>query len=157
LPTIVAGGWYLLAVADDGNAVPEGLETNNVRFAGIQIGPDLAFQTVASPSTAVGGSTITITDTIRNFGAENAASSRVRFYFSLNFNLDASDIELNGSRIVPVLAPNTSNTGSTTVTLPSGYSGNYYILVVGDGDQSVAESNEMNNIVVRFIQISPGS
>jgi subtilase family serine protease len=157
LPEIPAGGWYLLANADDGQAVPESLETNNVRFAGIQIGPDLTFSSVAAPSAAVAGSTITITDTIRNIGAASAGTSRVRFYFSVNFMLDASDTELNGSRLVPVLGPNLSNTGPTTLTLPSGVSGNFYIIIVADGDQAVAESTEANNTVVRFIQISPGS
>jgi subtilase family serine protease len=157
LPNLPPGAWYLLANADDGNAVPEGLETNNVRFAGIQIGPDLTFLSVAAPSSGVGGASITITDTIRNIGAENASGSVTRFYLSLNLVLDASDLELNGNRSVPVLAPNTSNTGSTTFTLPAGTSGNYYIIIVADGGQIVAESNESNNTVARFIQIAPGS
>lgn len=157
LPDRPAGAWYVLANADDGLAVPEGLETNNVRFAGLQIGPDLIFASVAAPSSAAAGSVITITDTIRNIGAEDAGPSRVRFYFSTNFALDASDIELNGSRLAPVLAPNMSNTGSTTLTLPGGVSGTFYIIIVADADQSVAESTESNNTVTRFIQISPGS
>jgi subtilase family serine protease len=157
LPDLPAGGWYLLANADDGRAVAEGLETNNVRFAGIQIGPDLIFASVAAPSSGVAGTAITITDTVRNIGAEDAGASRVKFYFSVNFMLDASDIELNGTRVVPVLGPNLSNTGSTTLTLPSGVSGNFYIIIVADGEQTVAESTESNNTVMRFIQISPGS
>lgn len=157
LPTLPAGTWYLLANADDGNAVPEAIEGNNVRFASIQIGPDLTFSSVLAPGTAVAGSTVTITDTIRNAGAEIAASSIVRYYFSVNLVLDSSDIPLAGGRAVPTLAPNVSNTGSTTVTLPSGVSGNYYIIVVADGDLTVGESNESNNTIARFIQIAPGS
>jgi large repetitive protein len=157
LPTLAAGSWYLLASADDGHAVPESIETNNVRFAGIQVGPDLTFTSVMAPGTAVAGATITITDTIRNAGAESSPGSVVRFYFSVNLILDASDIKLDAGRVVPALAANTSNTGSATLTLPSGVSGNYYIIVVADGDQSVGESNESNNTVARFIQISPGS
>lgn len=154
LPNVPAGAWYLLANADDDKAVPEGLETNNVRFAGIQIGPDLTFLSVAAPSSGVAGSSITITDTIRNIGADNTPASVIRFYLSVNLVFDASDVELNGSRVVPVLAPNTSNTGSTTFTLPGGITGNYYIIIVADADQSVAESNESNNTVARFIQIA---
>jgi subtilase family serine protease len=157
LPNLPAGAWYLLANADDGNAVPEGLETNNVRFAGIQIGPDLTFLSVAAPASGTAGSSVTITDTIRNIGAESTPVSVIRFYLSVNLVLDGSDVELNGVRAVPALAPNTSNTGSTTFTLPSGVSGNYYIIIVADGGQTVAESNEANNTVARFIQISPGS
>jgi subtilase family serine protease len=157
LPDLPAGAWYLLANADDGKTVPEGLETNNVRFAGIQIGPDLTFLSVAAPSSGVAGTTVTITDTIRNIGAESTPVSLIKFFLSVNLVLDASDVELNGTRSVPALVPNTSNTGSTTFTLPSGISGNYYIIIVADGGQTVAESNEFNNTVARFIQIAPGS
>ena len=157
LPTLSAGTWYVLANADEGNAVPESIETNNSRFAGIQIGPDLTFTTVAAPGTAVAGSTITITDTIRNMGADSSGPSVVRYYFSVNLILDAGDTQLDAVRAVPVLAPNTSNTGSATMTLPGGVSGNYYIIVVADADQNVPESQESNNTIARFIQISPGS
>ena len=157
LPNVAAGAWYLLANADDDGEVPEALETNNVRFTGIQIGPDLTFTSVAAPSSGVSGTSITITDTIRNFGAVDAPPSVVRFYLSVNLVLDASDVPLGGSRAVPVVAPNTSNTGSSTMTLPAGMVGNFYVLVVADGDQTVAESNEFNNVVARFIQIASGS
>ena len=157
LPTLPAGTWYVLANADEGNAVAESIETNNSRFAGIQIGPDLSFTIVSAPGTAVAGSTITITDTIRNMGADTSGPSVVRYYFSVNLILDAGDTPLGAGRQVPALAPNTSNTGSATMTLPGGVSGNYYIIVVADGDQTVPESQEANNTIARFIQISPGS
>ena len=157
LPDVAAGAWYLLANADDSNAVAEGLEGNNVRFTGIQIGPDLTFLSVAAPSSATSGSSITITDTIRNIGASDAAATTIRFYLSVNLVLDSSDIPLDGARPVPLLAPNISNTGSTTVRLPSGTTGNFYVIIAADGDAVVAESNESNNVVARFIQISPGS
>jgi len=94
---------------------------------------------------AAAGSAVTVTDTIRNIGAESTTVSVIRFYLSVNLVLDASDVELNGARVVPALASNTSNTGSTTFTLPSGVSGNYYIIIVADGGQTVPESNESNN------------
>ena len=115
------------------------------------------FTSVAAPSSGVSGTSITITDTIRNIGAVDAPASVVRFYLSVNLVLDASDVPLGGSRAVPVVSPNTSNTGSTTMTLPAGMVGNFYVLVVADGDQAVAESNEFNNLVARFIQIASGS
>ena len=157
LPDIPAGAWYLLAAADDGHAVPEAMETNNVRFVGIQVGPDLTFVSVAVPSSAVSGSSITITDTVRNIGAADVPATAVRYYLSVNLMLDSSDVPLNAIRSVPPLAPNTSNTGSAAVPLPAGTPGNYYILVVADGGQSVGESNESNNVVARFIQIVAGS
>jgi subtilase family serine protease len=157
LPNVPAGGWFLLANADDGNVVPETGEGNNVRFAGLQIGPDLTFLSVASPSSGVAGTSITITDTVRNFGLDEAAATVVRYYLSTNAALDAADIQLNAGRAVPALAPNASNTGSATVPLPSGTTGSFWIIVVADGDHTLAESSEFNNTIARLIQIAAGS
>ena len=157
VPDVSAGSWYLLAVADGGNAIVETTEVNNVRFLGIQIGPDLVFTSVGVPSTGVAGTSITVTDTVRNLGAADAGVSVVRYYLSTNGILDASDTPLNAARSVPVLAPNASNSGSASVPLPSGMSGGFYIIAVADGGQTVPEASEQNNAVPRFIQIAPGS
>ena len=108
-------------------------------------------------SSALSGSSITITDTLKNIGAADAPSTVIRYYLSVNLMLDSSDVQLDAVRGVPLLAPNISNTGSATVPLPAGTTGNFYVLVVADGAQSVAESNESNNVVARFIQIASGS
>ena len=155
LPDVAAGGWYILANADNGGAVPETIEGNNVRFAGIQIGPDLTFLSVAAPSSAVSGTSITVTDTVRNIGAATAGASAVRYYLSTNFTFDASDLPLNAERTVLSIAPNGSNTGSASVPLPSGISGSFYLIVVADGGGAVAESSELNNMVQRLIHITP--
>lgn len=157
VPAVSAGSWYLLALADDGNAIVETTEVNNVRFLGIQIGPDLTFTSVGVPSSGVAGASITVTDTVRNIGAADAGVSVIRYYLSTNGILDASDTPLNAVRNVPVLAPNASNSGSMLVPLPSGFSGGFYVIAVADGAQAVPESSELNNTVPRFIQIAPGS
>jgi subtilase family serine protease len=42
------------------------------------------------------------------------------------------------------------------VTIPPGtVAGNYYILAVADADNTVAESNENNNVTARPLTISP--
>lgn len=156
-PDVAPGGWYILANADDQNAVPETIEGNNVRFAGIQIGPDLTFLSVAAPSNAVSGTSITVTDTVRNIGASVAGASAVRYYLSTNFTFDASDVPLNAERAVPSIAPNGSHSGSASVPLPSGMTGSFYLIVVADGGGAVPESSELNNMVQRLIQIAPGS
>ena len=153
LPELTAGTWFLLANADDGNAVPETVETNNTRFASLLVGPDLTFLAVGAPSTAVAGSTISLTETVRNLGAGAAGASVVRFYLSTNTVLDASDVPLDGFRTVPVLDGGASSSGTTTVTLPAGRTGNLFILFVTDAGNSVAEASETNNLGARFIQI----
>jgi subtilase family serine protease len=154
LPPVANGSWFLLANADDANAVVEAFEQNNVRFTGIQIGPDLTILSLSVPSTGVSGATITITDTTRNVGAAEAGPSVVRYYLSTNSAFDAGDIPLNAVRAVPALAPNVSYAGSATVPLPSGMSGSFYVIVVADGGGAVEESSETNNVSARLIQIS---
>jgi subtilase family serine protease len=154
LPDVAAGAWYLLANADDGRELPETNESNNTRFAGLQIGPDLTHTLVAVPSSATAGASITVSDTVRNFGAATADPTMVRYYLSTNTTLDAADVTLAAGRLVPALAPNASSAGSAIVPLPAGTAGNYYVLVVADGDRTLPESNEANNTVARFIQIA---
>jgi subtilase family serine protease len=156
-PEVTPGAWYILANADDQHAVPETIESNNVRFAGLQIGPDLSFLSVASPASAVSGASITVTDTVRNIGAATAGPSAVRYYLSTNFTFDAADIPLNAERPVGSIAPNASNTGSASVPLPSGMTGTFYLIVVADGGGAVPESSELNNAVQRLIQIGAGT
>ncbi len=108
-----------------------------------------------APLTAVAGATITVTDTIRNFGAEAAAPSTTRFYLSLNGSLDAADIPIDAQRAVPAIAANTWHTGSTSVTLPTGVTGSFFLLVVADGYAVVAESSEVNNMTPRLLTINP--
>jgi hypothetical protein len=44
----------------------------------------------------------------------------------------------------------------TVVTIPPGTaSGNYYVLAVADADNTVAESNENNNVTAKPLTISP--
>ncbi len=155
LPAVPPGTWNLMANADDSQQVAETQETNNVRVTTISIGPDLVVSTVNAPLTVVGGTTMTVTDTVRNYGLDAAGPSITRFYLSLNGALDASDILLDGERPVPALAANGVNTGSVTVTVPTGISGRYYLLAVADGYGAVPESSEVNNQGLRFITINP--
>jgi subtilase family serine protease len=154
LPQVPNGSWFLLANADDENDVIEAFEQNNVRFTGIQIGPDLTILSLSVPSSGVAGASITITDTIRNIGAADAGASVVRYYLSTNAAFDASDQPLDEVRAVPALGPNVSHAGSASVPLPSGMSGSFYLIVVADGGQAVAESSETNNASARLIQIA---
>jgi subtilase family serine protease len=155
LPAVAAGTWYLLANADDGHAVPETLETNNVRYTTIYIGPDLTVSLFTGPATATAGGTVTVTETVKNLGAETAAPSTTRYYLSVNAALDASDTPLEATRDVPSLIPNTVSTGSTTLTLPAGVSGKYYLLAVADGNAVIVESSEVNNVGAKVISINP--
>ena len=157
LPSIAPGTWFLIASADDGNAVTETLETNNTRYAIVQVGPDLNFSAVTSPSSGVAGTTISVTATVRNSGGAPAGASVVHFYLSSNSTFDASDQRLEAVRDVPALAVDASHTSTTSVPLPAGRSGTFYLLIVADALHAVAEYSEGNNVAARLIQIAPGS
>ena len=153
LPQLAPGAWYILGRADDTNTVTESNEGNNIRFATVQIGPDLTFTALNAPFSAVAGATISITDTIRNVGADLAGPSTIRFYLSVNTVFDASDIQLAAERAVGALAVNASETGTTSLALPPGVSGSYYLLAVADATGTVAEAIETNNTAARLLTI----
>jgi subtilase family serine protease len=156
IPSNVAPGiWYLLANADAANAVVETTETNNVAFRSIYLGPDLTVTLFTTPSTATVGSTISVSDTVQNIGADPAGASVTRFYLSLNTTLDASDTLLEAGRSVGTLNPNQTSAGPTALVLPAGVTGRYYLLAVADGTGVVAESLETNNATARLITINP--
>ena len=62
---------------------------------------------------------IAASSTVRNAGAAlAAATSTIRFYLSTNVSLDASDVLLNASQQVPMLAPDGSFASTTQIALP---------------------------------------
>jgi subtilase family serine protease len=150
---VTPGLWYLIAVADDGDAVNETFESNNTRYDSMLIGPDLDMTSISAPTTGVAGATISISSSTKNIGAEAAPASTTRVYLSLNTSFDSSDTLL-GERTVPALAPNISNTGTASVVLPSDMIGKYYIIAVADAPGVVEESSESNNTIARAITIS---
>ena len=154
LPPVAPGSWILIGTADDGNAVVETQETNNARFAIIQVGPDLNFLTVTAPTSGIAGGNITVTTNVRNSGGGAAGASVVRFYLSTDAVFDALDQQLAAVRDVPALATDASHSATTTVALPTNRTGGMYLLFVADGAQAVAESNETNNVAARFIQVN---
>ncbi len=109
---------------------------------------------ITALASAPQGATITVTTTTKNNGAGAAEASTTRLYLSTNTTYDAGDTEL-GSRSVPAVAAGTSNAGSTSVTLPAGITGAYYIIAKSDADGVVAETNETNNNKYKLITINP--
>jgi subtilase family serine protease len=155
IPEVAPGPWYLIARADDGEAIIETSETNNLRLVPIQIGPDLDLTSLSSPLTVVAGSTIVVTDGVKNIGLGTAGPSATRYYLSVNFALDAGDLLLGIERSVPALAANQTSTGSVSIVLPAGLTGTFYLIAAADGGSAVAESSETNNTFSRVIVINP--
>jgi uncharacterized membrane protein len=155
-PTIST--YYIIAVSDANGVVAEFNEANNNLYKPIKIGPDLIVSALTAPTSAVRGSTISVTDTTKNQGGGAAGASTTKFYLSTNSTWDAGDTLLTtippGGRQVPALAPGASNTGSLSVIIPSGViTGNYYIIAVSDADNVVIETIETNNSKSKSITI----
>jgi subtilase family serine protease len=153
LPPISPGTWYLIANADDERTIAETVETNNTRAISVLVGPDLSVATLTLPFTVSAGSTVTISDSVKNLGAAEAGASVIRFYLSTNVLLDADD-QLLASRAVPTLAAGVTNSGTTSVVFPGNLSGTYYLFAVADGTSVVAEASEGNNTFLRLVTIT---
>jgi subtilase family serine protease len=141
-----AGTYYVIAVADYDNSVSETNETNNTAVSGlIRIGPDLVETSASVTSTGGAGLPVTVTDTVKNQGLGDAPASTTGFYLS-NSVVFTTAAQLIGTRPVPALPAGTSNTASTTLTLPSTLApGNYYVFASADYNNQVAETFESNN------------
>ena len=151
----VSGSYYLLAQADGAGTVPETSEANNVTFWNIQIGADLVISALSAPSSAGAGVTITINDTTKNQGTSPGGVSTTRYFLSTNIGVDAGDAVL-GQRAVGALDPGATDTGSVTVTIPTGIaSGWYFLLALADADDAVVETSNWNNTKFGTIAIGP--
>jgi subtilase family serine protease len=155
LPAGVAPGFsYIIARADGDDTVNETIESNNTTSRRISIGPDLIVS-ASAPSSVAAGSSLNVTDTVINQGADRAAPTVTRFYLSTNTVLDAADMALGPGRAVPSIAAGASNPGTTAVTIPATTAfGTYYLIVKADGDNAVGESYETNNVSARWIQVT---
>ena len=151
------GTYWVIAVADWRTALPESVETNNTRANTFRVGPDLIVNTVTAPTSAVAGTTISVTDTTWNQGGDTAPASVTAYYLSSNGTLDSGDVLL-GTRTVPSLGPGSSQSGSVSLVIPaSTAAGTYIIFAKSDGNDSIAESLETNNTRTRSISITAGS
>jgi subtilase family serine protease len=149
------GSYYLFVKADASSAVPETSEANNTALKLVTIGPDLAVAGLSVASPARAGVTVLVSDNTTNQGGGDAAASVIRYYLSANYALDAADIVLEGSRVVPALAGGATSSGGTQVMIPAGTApGFYYMLAKADADGSVAETSETNNVTPRGFQVN---
>jgi subtilase family serine protease len=150
-----AGTWYVIARADNGGAVAETTETNNVASRQVLVGPDLLVSALTGPATAGAGVGITVQDTTKNQGGAGAMASVTRFHLSTDTVLGAGDVVL-GSRSVAALGVGASSAGATAVTVPAGTAtGSYYVIAQADADGANVETSESNNTSRLFVRVGP--
>jgi uncharacterized repeat protein (TIGR01451 family) len=149
------GRYFLIAVADAAlPGIPETKEKNTKARSFTVALPDLTVQSLGGPSSAAAGASIVMNDTVRNNAPVGAAASTTQYFLSSDAFL-GSDVPI-GSRSAPALGAKSRNSGSATVTIPSGTTpGGYFILAVTDGADAVAEANEGNNLRAKSINVTP--
>ena len=106
---------------------------------------DLTVTNVLSPTKAIKGSTIIVSNTVKNLG--NTATNGFWVAYYLTTSTTGSDIYI-GERYISFLASGASNQQNTQLTIPTNISSNnYYIMVKADSTGLIKESNEKNNIM----------
>ncbi|MBR8831838.1 MAG: hypothetical protein N5P05_002179 [Chroococcopsis gigantea SAG 12.99] len=155
------GNYYIIAKADDSNVVAESREDNNTTPIPITVNKvDLTItDTTNLPTLIISGNNLNFTYRIENQGMAVSRVTRTIFYLSKDGSIDKSDIII-GSDLVEALNPLTGR--SETVSLP--IIGNWYnfkpgtmfLLMRADATQTVAESDESNNVTAKQISIIDG-
>ena len=161
--SFVAGSYFLSAVADAGNAIPETGGNDGVALNGrvaaktiTVIRPDLVVSALTGPVRAARGGTVAVTATVKNLAASpaTAPASSLKFYLSDDQTLDGTDVELSPARPSPPSAAAGVSTAVTTLTIPASVTtGNKFILARADALDQVTEATETNNVTVLAIEV----
>jgi subtilisin family serine protease/subtilase family serine protease len=151
---LVAGNYYVIAVADWNSAVAETVESNNSRSDVMPIGGDLVVYSLTVSGGGAPNASLTVTDTVKNQGAA-VPPSETGFYFSINSTFEPTDVFL-GSRAVPALGTSATSVSTTTLTVPGGtLPGSYYVIAVADWRTAITESLESNNTRTTLFRVGP--
>ena len=155
-----AGNYFLILRVDDTNMVAETNENNNIKatafnFGGFISGPDLR-PTSFSADPATTGEVSGFSFFLGNEGDQTANGSyTIQTYISTDGFLSGNDIA--EGTIVTGNTPVGSSQVNGAITAPNVPSGNYFLILVVDDGNTIAESNENNNIVITQFEIfNPG-
>jgi hypothetical protein len=143
LPLSISGTYYIVVCADGSNGIVESNKANNCTASApfTVAGADLVETGVSVVGTPVAGGSIQVTDTTVNQGGGAASSSATFFYLS---NTTTGGTTL-GYRWAPGLTAGANSAATTSLTLPAGIIGTYYIVVCADGSNGIVEGNKANN------------
>lgn len=156
--TAAAGNYFILHVADALNSITELNETNNAMSNALAINTathhDVSSLSPASSASAtVQGGTLTLNFTIKNSGTSTVSLVNNGYYLSTDASWSSSDLLLS-SQNSGSLAPGAVFVSTKTVVIPSSLAGGqYYLLYVSDNTNSLAESDENNNIAFKALAV----
>lgn len=146
------GQYYIYVVTDDGNAIPESNENNDIAVIPVTVlGADLTVTTASVlPAETSVGSSATVSWTVQNQGdaaASNGWDDEIYISTSSTFNPDTA-VDIGSQFEGYLLNPGDSYSTSTTVDLSSfpNDGGPYYLFVVTDNYNNQGENDETNNV-----------
>ena len=161
LPQGVVGNYYIIVKTDHYNYLSESDENDNIGNTPIQINltppPDLQVTSIIAPGNAFSDQTISVTWSVENIGTGpttiSAWHDRIYLSDSPVFNPNTATVLKtpyhNGGSI---LQPDSTYTETTTVDLPEGIFGDYYIHVTTDHYNTVFEfAFEDNNFATSSV------
>ena len=159
LPRDLSGQFFVIVRTDATNLVVEGLFENNNDQASAGNGneggvdveltspPDLVVSAVEAPADAFSGQPIELSWTVDNVGPGTAEGTWFdSVYLSLDQVFDRStDLYLGFADRTDNLSSGGSYTQTSSFDIPAGISGPYWVFVVTDGNNRIAERNGENN------------
>ena len=107
-----------------------------------------------SPRTTAAGTTVAVTNTVRNAGGQATGAFDIGIYVSSNNVYDGGAQLLATRRVTAGLAPGAVSTAITSVTLPDTLTGGpYFVVVRADSAGEIGEANENNNSVAAGVTV----
>jgi len=135
--------WKIVSVNDCSTS-----ESNVQTFKVRQL-PDLTVTNLQIPAAVESGSNFTVAFKVKNIGLGSTFSAQWNdaVYVSADATFSGDDRLLLARPNLGQLAPDSSYSQSLVVQLPVGYSGQYYLFVKTDSDNSLSEISKDNNTV----------
>ncbi|MCP4713239.1 MAG: hypothetical protein GY869_31800, partial [Planctomycetes bacterium] len=163
----VDGLYFLVASADSDNVITEADEDNNFDdldiFIGDTGGPgegvDLEVDTLfvdLTQTPVMWGDTLNIDADVANNGDTESGSFTVKILYSADDMPDGGDTEIENYQVTS-LAAGQVYAHNFDYTLPvEGVDGEYFLIMVVDGDAAVTETNEDNNEMMITLFVGEG-
>ncbi|HFD92448.1 MAG TPA: hypothetical protein ENJ22_04095 [Gammaproteobacteria bacterium] len=151
IAVVPVGTYWIAARADDGDAIPEWNEGNNLLIGNaisIIDPPDLVPVAISGPGSAPAANAINLDYTVDNVRAVAAGPFSSQFVLSTDTILgNGDDIVLTGDDTIAGIAGNSQvSVSGVSVTIPNSTpAGDYFIGVIVDYLDDVLEADETNN------------
>ena len=150
LPVWLAGDYFLIVVANDGDNIVESDYTNNTLSIPLTLAaPDLAAVSLAAPPQPASDATIPIVYTVTNEGDAPAIGPWTdTLYLSTNSVWDDQAYTLGSLNQSGPLLAQAGYTATNSVQLPGWPTGTYYLILQINSSGVVADADQTNNLLV---------